>query len=446
MARQLRRELAAKRPIGQATLIEDGPMMPARLGGVGTCGPPAEEEVVTPDAPTEANGSALFVVHYSAFGGPHNRVQRVEPLLKASGWHVRIALPTEPGNAAKRLTAAGIKVIQLPLGRLRRVRDPRAHLAFLASFPRQVLRLRHLIERLERPVVLVGTFSTPHAAIAAHLAGVPVIWHIVDSANPPLVRRAMMPLVRWLADAVVLGGASLETLHAGQRPLTMPTFIVSPPVDTCAFVPSEDRRRATREGWGIPLDAPLVGTVANISTMKGLEYFVDAAALIRESRRDAHFVIVGSAHKAQREYLRSLRDRARLRGLAERLQFVGDRPDVESVYPAFDVMMITSLPRSEGTTTTAMEAMACCVPVVATRVGAVDEVVEEGVTGYLVEPCRGDLLAERALEALKPGMHETLGERGRALVQERFDVRVCAERYRAAFAAAREHRARRGRV
>jgi mannosyltransferase len=178
--------------------------------------------------------------------------------------------------------------------------------------------------------------------------------------------------------------------------------------------------------------------------MKGLEYFIDAAALIAGSRPDARFVIVGSAHQAQHEYLRRLQDRARLRGLAERLQFVGGRPDVESVYPAFDVMMITSLPRSEGTTTTAMEAMACGVPVVATRVGAVHEVVEHGVTGFLVEPCRADLLAERSLETLEASVGKTFGERGRAEVQERFDVRLCAERYRQAFAAAREHRARRG--
>jgi glycosyltransferase involved in cell wall biosynthesis len=124
--------------------------------------------------------------------------------------------------------------------------------------------------------------------------------------------------------------------------------------------------------------------------------------------------------------------------------FAGEQGDVERWYPAFDLHLITSLPRSEGTTTTAMEAQACAVPVVATRVGAVAEVVIDGVTGVLVPPERPDAIADAVLRLLGDGgLRARMGAAGRDAALERFDVERAADVYIRAYDAALAHAASR---
>ncbi|MFN8556276.1 MAG: hypothetical protein U0531_02635 [Dehalococcoidia bacterium] len=67
----------------------------------------------------------LTVIHYPIFGGPHNEALRLHGALRAHGYETTVLLPAEPGNAAERLRAAGVPVVQRPLRRLRANPDPR---------------------------------------------------------------------------------------------------------------------------------------------------------------------------------------------------------------------------------------------------------------------------------------------------------------------------------
>jgi mannosyltransferase len=180
----------------------------------------------------------------------------------------------------------------------------------------------------------------------------------------------------------------------------MPAFVYFPPVDTERFIPDRERALEARAELGIPADAPVVGTVSSLVPMKGLEHFVAAAGRIAEARPDTRFVVVGPTPSSHAAYGEQLRRSAAELGLPHPIVFVGERPDVERWYPLFDVDLITSLPRSEGTTTTALEAQSCGVPVVATRVGAVADAVEDGVTGLLVQPEQPAAIAEAVLGLL----------------------------------------------
>ena len=388
---------------------------------------------------------ALFVHHYPAFGGPQNRVLRLAPPLAQKGWTVSIVLPTEEGNAAPRLRSAGVDVIQTPLGRLRRVRDPRPNLTMLSRAPHEIWQLRQIIRATQASVVIVGNLLMPHGAIAARLEGRAVLWQIVDTTVPPVLQLGVMPMVRILADALAYGGASLPSQHVGARRLPQPAFVVPPPVDTRTFVADATARAAVREELAIPPDAPLVGQVANINPTKGLDGFLRAAALVRRSIPRARFVIVGSVHDAHASYFDALQ---RLQGqldLDTSMLWIGDRGDVERYYAAMDVFVVSSLPRSEGTTTTAMEALACCVPVVATDVGAIHEVVIDGMTGRPVPPESPNALASAIVALLRDEtFRRTLGSAGRQHVVENFDLELCAGRYVDAFTAAIDHQARRG--
>lgn len=396
--------------------------------------------------------NVLCLVHYPVFGGPHNRILTLEPLLAARGIRTVVALPEGPGNAADRLRAGGLEVIQAPLSRLRATRDPRSHARFVRQFPQDVRRLRRIIRAHEIELVVVGGLVNPHGAIAARLEAVPVLWQIVDTRTPPALRAAMMPVVSRLASVVMFGAESLIDAHPGARRLAVPSMVLRPAVDSRRFAPSKERRRATRQELGIPEQATVVGTVANLNPQKGIEHFLRAASLIERRRPGCWFVVVGAQHADQSAYLRLVHREVQASGVpSERMVFTGARSDVETIYPAFDVKMITSIPRSEGTTTTAIEAMSCGVPVVATDVGGIAEIVLDGVTGKLVPPLDPEALASQTLHMLdEPEVVARLGREGRKRVLSEHDLRVASKRYLDAYNRAigiihKRRRRRRGR-
>jgi glycosyltransferase involved in cell wall biosynthesis len=387
---------------------------------------------------------ALCVVHSPFFGGPHNEALRLREPLARRGWEIEIAIPDEPGSAAARLEAAGVPVHALPLSRLRASPDPRLFAGFLADFAPSVERLAKLVNETGADVVQIGGLVNPHAAFAARRCGAAVVWQIVDSRAPAPLRRAAMALVRRLADSVMFDGASLVALHGGES-LTVPTFVYFPPVDTGQFLPGRERGLCVREELGIPADAPVVGTVSNLVPMKGLENFLAAARRIAEARPDARFVIVGGTPTSHAAYGERLQREAAALRMPHPILFAGWRSDLERWYPAMDVHLITSLPRSEGTTTTAMEAQSCGVPVVAARVGAVADAVADGITGFVVEPQRPDLLAEKTLELLgDESLSTRMGAAGRSAALARFGAEIVADTYVRAYEGALAHAAGRG--
>jgi glycosyltransferase involved in cell wall biosynthesis len=381
----------------------------------------------------------LCVVHSPFFGGPHNEALRLLEPLRRRGWEIEVAIPDEPGSAARRLETGGVPVHVLPLSRLRAVPDPRLLLRFLRDFRPTVRGLESAIAETGADVVQIGGLVNPHAAIAARRRGAAVVWQIVDSRPPALVRRAAMVLVRRLADAVMFDGQSLVPLHVG-APLSMSTFVYYPPVDTKCFVPDLERGLKTRAELGIPPDARVVGTVSSLVPMKGLENFIAAAGRIASADPGTRFVIVGPAPSSHAAYAERLRRQAAELRLPNPIIFAGERTDVEHWYPAFDVDLITSLERSEGTTTTALESQSCGVPVVATRVGAVGDAVEDGVTGLLVEPDQPAAIAEAVLRLLGDApLRSRLGEAGRVAALDRFDAERAADTYVLAYEAALAH-------
>jgi glycosyltransferase involved in cell wall biosynthesis len=245
---------------------------------------------------------------------------------------------------------------------------------------------------------------------------------------------------------VLVTGNALIPEYPGLADCGERLHVYYPPVDTEAFKLSPSLRRETRQELGIPDDAPVIGTVANLNPQKGIEYFVRAAARVHVSRPECRFLLVGAEYATHRDYAASVHAEMARSGVpADRFVLTGGREDVERLYPAMDVKLITSVPRSEGAPTTALEAMACGVPVVATDVGAVSEVVEDGVTGFVVPPLDPDAIAKASLRLLADAeLSHRFGETARERAVTLYDVRICAEGRARAFRAAIEHHRARG--
>jgi glycosyltransferase involved in cell wall biosynthesis len=177
-------------------------------------------------------------------------------------------------------------------------------------------------------------------------------------------------------------------------------------VDMARFTSGDGRR--VRAELGIPPRSPLIGTVGRMSRQKAQDDFLRAARLVAASYPQAVFAIVGGAD--DREVERELRELASALDLGSRVRFIGFRDDLADVYAALDVFVLTS--RWEGLPLVLAEAMAAAVPVVATTVGSVPEVV--GGAGLLVSVGDAARVASAVCELLaRPDHARQMAGQGR---------------------------------
>ena len=181
---------------------------------------------------------------------------------------------------------------------------------------------------------------------------------------------------------------------------------------------------AARRELGAARQDIVIGTLGRLARQKNIELFLEmAAGLIDSTRgRRLRFVVAGDGPA-----LGGLQAAARERGLTDAVMFAGARQDVARVLRAFDIFVLTS--DFEGLPNSVMEAMASARPVVATRAGGTEEVVDDGVSGYLVAP--GDakgLVKHVTLLAGDPGLRRRMGKEGRARIAAEFSVQKMVER------------------
>jgi glycosyltransferase involved in cell wall biosynthesis len=352
------------------------------------------------------------------FGGAHNEALVVGSRAPRDKWFVMAALQPGSGQSARRFEAGNIPVRWLALTRLRRTASPLFWSAFPFRFVADVCRLVRLIRR-ERIDLVEGASVNLQSAVAARLAGTACVWRLVDISAPSPVRRLVALVVPYLADEILVNGRATMEAYPGLRRSRVPVGVYYPMIDEGAFGP----RTLEQEH----ADAAVVGTVANINPDKGIDVFVEAAGMLAE-RTDVRFVVVGAEHETHRAYAIRARARATEIGIGQRLAFVGEQTDVAEWLRRMDVFVISS--RREGTTTTAIEAMASGLPIVATDVGAIHEVIEDGRTGLLATSDDPAALARCIGELLdSPVRRASLGSAARRAYERRFSTaRLLASR------------------
>jgi glycosyltransferase involved in cell wall biosynthesis len=180
-----------------------------------------------------------------------------------------------------------------------------------------------------------------------------------------------------------------------------------------------------KERWGIGDGDLVVGIVANIRPVKDYETFLKAAALVAGRVAEAKFLVIGSVDTNYWKRLRPLIESPQLRN---RIVFTGEVRNPFPFIKLFDIGVLSS--SSEGLSNSLIEYAAAGISTVATDVGGNREIVENGVSGFLVPPQAETLLAERIIELLKnPEKRRTMGEKGRTLVQTKFAQDRILEQY-----------------
>lgn len=179
-----------------------------------------------------------------------------------------------------------------------------------------------------------------------------------------------------------------------------------------------------------PATGPRVGVVARLQPEKGVEYFLEAAALVASHRRDVQFIVVGDGPLRQ-----ALPARARALGISAQMHFLGFRLDAPSLIGALDLLVVPSL--SEGTPLVILEAMTAGVPVVATAVGGIPAQIRHEREGLLVPSGDPEALAQAILRVLQaPAWARQLGDAGRQRVAAEFSQARMLQQIEAVYDAA----------
>ncbi len=213
----------------------------------------------------------------------------------------------------------------------------------------------------------------------------------------------------------------VATSHKSATYLRRSSRVIMHGIDAGTFRPPRDRR-AHRRSLGLPENVT-IGCYGRIRRQKGTDVFVDAMLDVLPQHAGVTALVMGRAAHKHGPFLQDLREKVAQAGLRDRILFLPEVPveEMPRWYQALDLLVAPQ--RWEGFGLTPLEAMACGVPVIATTVGAFDEMVSEGETGSLIPP--GD--AERMRAAVEaalasPATLQRWSAAARRHVEERFRI------------------------
>jgi mannosyltransferase len=270
----------------------------------------------------------------------------------------------------------------------------------------------------------------------------PVIWHA--RRNNEMVAGVLLRFLGWPLKLVFTSAAQrhhswttrwlirrmdaiIATSERSASYLKRGATVITHGVDTGVYAPPADRAAAFLQS-GLP-GRYAIGCFGRVRAQKGSDVFVDAMCRLLPRYPDFTAVLVGAVTVEQTAFANDLRQRIAAAGLASRIVITGELEieEVQRWYRRLTIYAFTS--RNEGFGLTLIEAMAVGAALVASRAGAAELVVEDGVTGVLTPPGDADALVA-ALEPLMrdPARAAAMGVRARARVEERFSLDAEAER------------------
>ncbi|MFZ4860146.1 MAG: glycosyltransferase [Desulfuromonadaceae bacterium] len=262
-----------------------------------------------------------------------------------------------------------------------------------------------------------------YGGIAGFLASVPVV-HTKHGRNSHDIRTLLRNnlTARFCRKVVAVSrDAALECIQVEKIPSSKVQTILNG-VDTVHFSPGKSQKEF-KTRLGLSEKCLVIGIVARLAPVKDHTTLFNACKILKVSVPDFKLLVVGDGQL--RDQLESL---AQKLNLNDQIIFTGMREDIPSLMRAMDIFVLSSI--SEGISLTLLEAMACCLPIVATAVGGNPEVIVAGKTGYLVDVRSPELLAEK-LEVLilNKQLRNIMGEAGRSRVVESFSLKACAAEY-----------------
>ena len=278
-------------------------------------------------------------------------------------------------------------------------------------------------------------FSATLGTLAAQRLAIPAVttFHTLDAFSPRSKaywrHKLMRGVLRRYGKRMIAVSQCVRTHHL-QRGRYDPEKLVTihngidlarfDAVDPCS-------RAALRSALGVPLDAPVAMTLCVLREAKGVQYLIAAMPAMLKAMPELRLLIVGDG-----EHEGALRAAAQCHDVGQRVIFTGRRDDVPQLMTVGDVFVLPTL--EDALPTVLGEAMAARMPVIASNVGGIPEMIEYGRNGLLVPPADSHALGQACLQLLgDPQRARAMGGAGRQIAEQRFDIRLQTRRTEALY-------------
>ncbi len=254
-------------------------------------------------------------------------------------------------------------------------------------------------------------FWRPAEVLAAKLMRVPLIthYHLVMERPGPFVRYSCLII------------ANSNYTAKASKPEEVPKKVIYNPIELSRF----DRGHSLRSELGVKADAAVVAFLGQMKKIKGVDLFLRLAKAISAKQPNTVFLLAGQCKSEPSAYT----EEALLAEIGDhpKILYLGRREDVENLYHSADLVVVPSR-WEEPFGLVNLEALACRKPVVATRVGGIPEIIDDGVNGFLVEREDFDALLARVLQLLDNSeLRRRMGEAGREKVEREFTTKPVRE-------------------
>ncbi len=345
----------------------------------------------------------------SAIGGAEISLLELLRNLNREVFDPLVALPG-PGPMVERMARLGVETVIIPQQKLK-ARNPLPYL-------KTVFYLVNLVR--ERNIDLIHSnadIGNQYGVVAARLTGIPIICHTRNI----LSKRPFQRMFLRYADVLIANSRAVAASYARYVAKSQKAVVIHNGVDIDEFSPIRTKSGVFRKKLGLPDDAFVVGHIARICPEKGQHTLIDAMALVEKTQSKAYALIVGdTVIDDSAPFLKSLKQRVLEHKLAERVIFTGFVENIVDLYTDLDLVVLPSLCEPFGRSL--IEAMAMEKPVIASGLGGPLEIVENGITGFLVPPNDPVELAETILKILQDKkLAKRMGENGKERVK-RFSI------------------------
>ena len=368
---------------------------------------PCFEPVVRLELPGDTRVRVVEVLATGTNGGAQEHLYGLLSRIDRERYDVRI-VALSAGSAVRKITRLGfpVEVIDAP--------DDDEAVAELATYL-EAVRPDVLHDHMYRAEI-VGTRAA--LRLAEHGLPRPYVVSTVHSSRVRSVEdRASLRALTPSIDRLIAVSRAIVDKISEERGGLAPVSLVYNGVDLDRY-DTQEPCCTLREDFGMEPGAHIVGVVARLEPEKGHPTLLEAWPLVLRECPDAYLLIVGEGSRwdALEAQVRELR-------IAHRVVFTGRRDDIPAVTAALDVAVLPSYREAQGLTI--LEAMALSRPVIASAVGGIPEMIEDGVTGLLVPPHDAPALAAAIVRVLRDHpLADTLARNAHDMVHDRLCIQL----------------------
>lgn len=345
---------------------------------------------------------AFVDVRYNSFYGAQQSMHTLATHLDKSRFEP-IFVTTEKGELSEQFRASGIPTLILPISPLVNVFG---HKVVQYSLIKKIrvafelikfnLKFARWIKSNNIDVVYANDARTiAYIGMGTKINKLPLIWYVRGDQRIGILAKIGL----YLSDKVIViaeGAKKTFTLKEleryGYKMKTLYTGFNVPPLNN-----SKDKSCFEME-VGIPLNSKIVGLLGSITPRKGHHILVEAASLILTHNPYVHFLVVGDVPEGYDDYYKKLLNMVDELGLSNNFHWIGFAKDVDRYYSIMDVLVLPSF--SEGLPRTVIEGLAKGLPVVATDVGGVREIIVDDVLGSVIDVGNASQLAGEVIKFL----------------------------------------------